>query len=68
MPDRAWRAVLSAPANSHIDFAASPRPPVGVEWEFALVDADTGELSNEAAEVIVELIETNSHWSRERPA
>jgi hypothetical protein len=30
-PGIAWRAVLSAPANSHIDFAASPRSPVGVK-------------------------------------
>ena len=38
-----------------IDFAGSARPTLGVEWEFALVDAVTGELSNEAAAVIAEI-------------
>ena len=33
-------------------------PTLGVEWEFALVDADTRDLSNEAAAVIAELGET----------
>ena len=32
-----------------IDFAASPRPTLGVEWEFALVDAETRDLVNSAA-------------------
>src|SRR3954465_1604608 len=54
-PESAWRAVLSAPASSHIDFAGSARPTVGVEWEFALVDAETRDLSNEAAAVIAEI-------------
>lgn len=35
-----------------MDFAASPRPTLGVEWEFALVDAQTRDLSNEAAAVM----------------
>lgn len=56
----------SAPARPHtpgaaaarIDFAGSPRPTLGVEWEFALVDAATGDLSNEAAAVIAEIGET----------
>src|ERR1700755_2166376 len=65
MPESAWRAVLSAPASSHIDFAASPRPTLGVEWEFALVDAETRALSNESAEVIVELGENNPHVHKE---
>jgi carboxylate-amine ligase len=32
-----------------IDFRASPRPTLGVEWEFALVDRDSRDLSNCAA-------------------
>ena len=55
----------SAPASSHIDFAGSPRPTVGVEWEFALVDAQTRDLSNEAAAVIEELGENNPHVHKE---
>jgi len=45
-------------AAARIDFAGSPRPTLGVEWEFALVDAATGDLSNEAAAVIAEIGET----------
>jgi glutamate---cysteine ligase / carboxylate-amine ligase len=48
----------SAPANrasAHIDFAGSPRPTVGVEWEFALVDTQTRDLSNEASAVIAKI-------------
>ena len=41
-----------------IDFAGSPRPTVGVEWEFALVDTTTRDLSNEAAAVIAEIGQT----------
>lgn len=44
----------SRPAG-RIDFTGSPRPTLGVEWEFALVDSQTGELSNEAAAVIAEI-------------
>ena len=43
----------SAPVR--IDFAGSERPTLGVEWEFALVDAQSWDLSNEAAEVIAEI-------------
>ena len=57
--------MLSAPASSHIDFAGSPRPTLGVEWEFALVDAETRDVSNEATEVIVELGENNPHVHKE---
>jgi carboxylate-amine ligase len=57
--------VLSAPASRHIDFAGSPRPTVGVEWEFALVDAETRDLSNEAAAVILELGENNPRVHKE---
>ncbi len=48
----------STPASgtpAHIDFAGSPRPTVGVEWEFALVDPQSRDLINEATEVIAEL-------------
>jgi len=45
--------VSSAPLR--IDFAGSPRPTLGVEWEFALVDAETRDLSNEAAAVIADI-------------
>ncbi|MBU3705176.1 MAG: glutamate--cysteine ligase [Mycobacterium sp.] len=40
---------------ARLDFAGSPRPTLGVEWEFALVDAASGDLSNEAAAVIAEI-------------
>lgn len=42
-------------ATTHVDFAVSPRPTVGVEWEFALVDAQTRDLSNEAVAVMAEI-------------
>ncbi|MEV3903165.1 MULTISPECIES: glutamate--cysteine ligase [unclassified Mycobacterium] len=45
----------SLPRSSRIDFAGSYRPTLGVEWEFALVDAVTRDLSNEAAAVIAEI-------------
>jgi len=44
--------------SPRIDFNGSPRPTLGVEWEFALVDSVTGDLSNEAAAVIAEIGET----------
>ncbi len=34
-----------------IDFQASPEPTIGVEWEFALVDRETRDLSNTAADL-----------------
>lgn len=45
-------------APDRLGFAGSPRPTLGVEWEFALVDAQTRDLSNEAAAVIAEIGET----------
>ena len=42
-------------AAAHIDFVGSAASTVGVEWEFALVDAETRDLSNAAAEVIEDL-------------
>ena len=50
-----------APAGfrpERIAFNRSQRPTVGVEWEFALVDPETRDLANEAAEVIAEIGET----------
>jgi carboxylate-amine ligase len=38
-----------------VDFAGSPRPTLGVEWEFALVDVQSRDLSNEAAGVMQEI-------------
>jgi glutamate---cysteine ligase / carboxylate-amine ligase len=38
-----------------IEYAASPRPTLGVEWEFALVDRGTRDLSNSAGEVFDEV-------------
>jgi carboxylate-amine ligase len=56
---------VSLPGGSaRIDFAGSPRPTVGVEWEFALVDAASRDLSNEAAAVIAEL-GANPHVHKE---
>jgi len=65
-PASGWRAVSSVPANraskrgperagARIDFTPSPRPTIGVEWEFALVDAQTRDLSNEATAVMAEI-------------
>src|SRR6201984_2824672 len=61
-PASGWRAVSLVPASgptnrasAHIDFAGSPGSTVGVEWEFALVDAQTRDLSNEATAVIAEI-------------
>ncbi|TGD89046.1 glutamate--cysteine ligase [Mycolicibacterium sp. CH28] len=52
------------PSAGRIDFAGSPRPTLGVEWEFALIDATTRDLSNEAAAVIADLGE-NPHVHKE---
>jgi glutamate---cysteine ligase / carboxylate-amine ligase len=38
-----------------IEYAASERPTLGVEWEFALVDRDTRDLSNTASRVFDEV-------------
>ncbi len=35
----------------HIDFHASPGPTLGVEWEFALVDQESRDLANSAADL-----------------
>lgn len=53
---------MSLPAHraspQRIDFAGSAEPTVGVEWEFALVDRESRDLSNEAAAVIAEIGES----------
>ena len=49
---------------ARIDFAGSPRPTLGVEWEFALIDAATSDLSNETAAVFAAMGE-NSHVHKE---
>lgn len=41
-----------------IEFRGSPRPTLGVEWEFALVDAQTRDLTNEASAVLAAIGET----------
>ena len=46
----------SEPAR--LGFAGSPRPTLGVEWEFALVDPRSRDLSNEAAAVINDIGDT----------
>jgi carboxylate-amine ligase len=38
-----------------IEYVPSPRPTLGVEWEFALVDRTTRDLSNSASEVFDEV-------------
>ena len=56
-PASGWRAVSSASGDRRAAASTSPARPgrrVGVEWEFALVDAETRDLSNEAAAVIAE--------------
>ena len=43
-----------------VDFTPSPRPTVGVEWEFALVDRETRDLSNTAADLFAAVHERES--------
>src|SRR5258707_1217680 len=52
-------------ASSVAPTAGAPRPTLGVEWEFALVDAETRDVSNVATEVIEELGENNPHVHKE---
>ena len=42
-----------------IDFADSPEPTLGVEWEFALVDRKTRDLANKASELF-DLVEAGT--------
>ena len=59
MPASGWLAV-SSPRNSaraRIDFAGSPRPTLGVEWEFALIDPVTRDrFLGDAAGIGVDLV------------
>ncbi|WHU46204.1 glutamate--cysteine ligase [Gordonia sp. L191] len=43
------------PVNTLIGFRGSPTPTLGVEWEFALTDKVTGDLSNTAADLFAEV-------------
>lgn len=43
------------PVNTLIGFRGSPTPTLGVEWEFALTDKVTGDLSNTAADLFTEV-------------
>ena len=52
------RRAPAGPRPQRIDFTGSPGRPIGVEWEFALVDPETRDLSNEAAAVIAEIGES----------
>ncbi|WP_063049555.1 glutamate--cysteine ligase [Nocardia arthritidis] len=45
----------------HVPFEGSPRPTIGVEWEIALVDKVTRDLSNTAAAVFDSLGELRAH-------
>lgn len=47
-----------------IEFRGSPRPTLGVEWEFALVDAQSRDLTNEASAVL-EVIGETPHVHKE---
>lgn len=47
-----------------IDFGGDGRPTLGVEWEFALVDKDTRDLSNAASELFGEV--TRRHGAQPR--
>src|SRR5688500_4282512 len=58
-PAAGWPAASSPQSTPRrSDFAGSPGPPVGVEWEFAPVDPDTRDLSNAAAAVLAAIGET----------
>ncbi|GAC47800.1 glutamate--cysteine ligase [Gordonia aichiensis] len=43
------------PRITPIEFSGSPTPTLGVEWEFALTDKVSGDLSNSAAELFAEV-------------
>lgn len=47
-----------------IDFAESPRPTLGVEWEFALVDRTSRDLVNAASELFDLVSEKHGHEPR----
>ncbi|WP_076478493.1 glutamate--cysteine ligase [Williamsia sterculiae] len=49
-----------------IEFRASPEPTLGVEWELALVDHTTGDLSNTAAALFERVSAGGDPGSRER--
>ena len=49
-----------------IEFRGSPAPTIGVEWEFALVDKVTGDLSNSAAALFDRVVELDDPASQGR--
>ncbi|MBJ7289282.1 glutamate--cysteine ligase [Williamsia sp.] len=49
-----------------IEFRGSPAPTIGVEWEFALVDKVTGDLSNSAAALFDRVVELDDSASQGR--
>ncbi|PPK97889.1 carboxylate-amine ligase [Kineococcus xinjiangensis] len=51
----ARRAALWLARTVRVDFTPSPRPTLGVEWEFALVDRTTRDLTSRAGEVLAAL-------------
>ena len=44
-----------------VDFAGSPRPTLGIEWEIALVDKTSRDLVNNASDVIDDVGESANH-------
>ncbi|TSD99405.1 glutamate--cysteine ligase [Skermania sp. ID1734] len=51
----------SPESRNLLDFKGSPRHTLGVEWEIALVDRDSRDLSNSAAEVLEAVGELRAH-------
>ncbi|WP_110469914.1 glutamate--cysteine ligase [Williamsia limnetica] len=49
-----------------IEFNSSPTPTIGVEWEFALVDKETRDLSNSAARLFERVSELDNPSSGDR--
>ncbi|MFC3963335.1 glutamate--cysteine ligase [Nocardia jiangsuensis] len=48
-------------SGTNVEFHGSPRPTIGIEWEIALVDKVTRDLSNTAAAVFDEVGEVRAH-------
>jgi len=48
----------------HIPFATSERSTVGIEWELALVDADSGDLRQVARTVLDAVAPADDYWNR----
>ncbi|MEV4239505.1 MULTISPECIES: glutamate--cysteine ligase [unclassified Nocardia] len=52
---------MAGPAIARVPFPGSPRPTIGIEWEIALVDKVTRDLSNTAAAVFDSLGDLHSY-------